>query len=147
MRKKINSSKKCGIADALGVLGDKWTLLIARDILMGNNNFDGIQNNLKISRNLLTERLKSMIENKLLKKHIPKNKKRGMYLPTDRCSDLMKIFLSLSLWSEKWIPDQKRPKISAVVDTENIPIDLKIISLDKTRKLEKKTKFSLSIIK
>ena len=59
--------KKCGIADALAVLENKWTLLIARDILMGNTNFEGIQNNLKISRNLLTERLKTMVANKVWK--------------------------------------------------------------------------------
>ena len=147
MRNSRKSLKKCGIADALSVLGDKWTLLIARDVLMGNNNFEGIQNNLKISRNLLTERLKSMVANKILRRHVPKDKKRAKYLPTDRCSDLMKIFLSLSLWSEKWIPDTKRPKISAVIETDNIPIDLKIVSLDTTRELEKKIKFSLSINK
>ena len=141
------SKKKCGIADALSVLGDKWTLLIARDILMGNTNFEGIQNNLKISRNLLTERLKTMVANKILEKHVPKDKKRAKYLPTDRCSDLMKIFLSLSLWSEKWIPDTKRPKISAVVDSQDIPLDLKIISQDKNLELEKKFKFSLSVNK
>ena len=138
------SKKKCGIADALSVLGDKWTLLIARDILMGNTNFEGIQNNLKISRNLLTERLKTMVANKILEKHVPKDKKRAKYLPTDRCSDLMKIFLSLSLWSEKWMPDTKRPKISAVVDNQDIPLDLKIISLKKNLELDKKIKFSLS---
>ena len=141
------TQKKCGIADALSVLGDKWTLLIARDILMGNTNFEGIQNSLKISRNLLTERLKTMIANKILKKYVPKNKKRANYLPTERCSDLMKIFISLSLWSEKWIPDSKRPKISAVMDSEDIPLDLEIISLGKTLELEKKIKFSLSINK
>ena len=141
------SKKKCGIADALSVLGDKWTLLIARDILMGNTNFEGIQNNLKISRNLLTERLKTMVANKILEKHVPKDKKRAKYLPTDRCSDLMKIFLSLSLWSEKWMPDTKRPKISAVVDNQDIPLDLKIISLNKNLELDKKIKFSLSINK
>ncbi len=141
------SKKKCGIADALAVLGDKWTLLIARDILMGNTNFEGIQNNLKISRNLLTERLKTMVANKILEKHVPKDKKRAKYLPTDRCSDLMKIFLSLSLWSEKWMPDTKRPKISAVVDNQDIPLDLKIISLNKNLELDKKIKFSLSINK
>ena len=141
------SKKKCGIADALAVLGDKWTLLIARDILMGNTNFEGIQNSLKISRNLLTERLKTMVANKILQKHVPEDKKRAKYLPTDRCSDLMKIFLSLSLWSEKWIPDAKRPKISAVVDAENVPIDLKVISRNETHELDKKIKFSLSMNK
>ena len=147
MGNEKRSKKNCGIADALSVLGDKWTLLIARDILMGNTNFEGIQNNLKISRNLLTERLKTMVANKILEKSVPKDKKRAKYLPTDRCSDLMKIFLSLSLWSEKWIPDTKRPKISAVVDSQDIPLDLKIISLDKNLELEKKIKFSLSINK
>ena len=147
MLDKEGLQKKCGIADALSVLGDKWTLLIARDILMGNTNFEGIQRSLKISRNLLTERLKTMIENKILEKHVPENKKRAKYLPTDKCSDLMKIFLSLSLWSEKWMPDPKRPKISAVVDTGVVPLDLKVISLDKTLEFEKKIKFSLSINK
>ena len=147
MRNKEGAKKKCGIADALSVLGDKWTLLIARDILMGNTNFEGIQNSLKISRNLLTERLKTMIANKILKKYVPKNKKRANYLPTERCSDLIKIFISLNLWSEKWIPDTKRPKISAVVNSEEIPLDLKIITLGKTLELEKKIKFSLSINK
>jgi len=60
---------------------------------------------------------------------------------------LMKIFISLSLWSEKWIPDSKRPKISAVMDSEDIPLDLEIITLGKTLELEKKIKFSLSINK
>ncbi len=147
MRNIKKPKKKCGISDALSVLGDKWTLLIARDILMGNNNFEEIQNNLKISRNLLTERLKSMVTNKILRKYIPKDKKRAKYLPTDRCSDLMRIFLSLSLWSEKWMPDEKRPKISAVVDSENIPVDLEIIARDKTHQLDKKIKFSLSMNK
>ena len=147
MRNIRKTKKKCGISDALSVLGDKWTLLIARDILMGNNNFEGIQNSLKISRNLLTERLKSMVANKILRKHVPKDKKRAQYLPTDRCSDLMKIFLSLSLWSEKWIPDHKRPKISALIEKENVPLDLKIISPSKNQEIEKKMKFSLSINK
>ena len=43
MRNKKEPQKICGIADSLSVLGDKWTLLIARDILMGNNNFEEIQ--------------------------------------------------------------------------------------------------------
>ena len=40
-------------------IGDKWTLLIARDIMLGNQNFESIQNNLNIPENC-TERLKSM---------------------------------------------------------------------------------------
>ena len=56
MSTKKGQKNNCGIATALSILGDKWTLLIARDIMMGNQNFEAIQNNLNISRNLLTER-------------------------------------------------------------------------------------------
>ena len=53
-----------------------------------------IQNNLNISRNLLTERLKSMASKKLITRYVPDNKKRARYVPTERCKDLVKVFLS-----------------------------------------------------
>ena len=46
---KKDRKDNCGISTALSILGDKWTLLIARDIMMGNQNFESIQNNLNIS--------------------------------------------------------------------------------------------------
>ena len=131
MSSKSEQQRNCSIATALSILGDKWTLLIARDIMMGNQNFESIQNNLKISRNLLTERLKSMISNKLIRKHIPNNKKRAMYVPTERCDDLVKTFLSLSLWADRWIPDKKRPKIAGLIDEKVTEIGLKVVPFDK----------------
>ena len=147
MLNKKKATNRCGIADALSVLGDKWTLLIARDILMGNENFESIQNNLRISRNLLTERLKAMVSNKIIKKHVPIDKKRAKYLPTERCNDLMKIFLSLHLWSNKWMPDSKRPEIIGVIDKETIALGLKVVPIETTHKLNQKVKLSLSTIK
>ncbi len=126
----------CSIATALSILGDKWTLLIARDILMGNQNFESIQNNLNISRNLLTERLKSMTTNKLIRRYVPNNKKRAMYVPTQRCNDLVKIFLSLSLWADRWIPDKKRPKIAGMIDEKVTEIGLKVIPFNKEEENE-----------
>ena len=126
----------CSIATALSILGDKWTLLIARDIMMGNQNFESIQNNLNISRNLLTERLKSMTTNKLIRRYVPNNKKRAMYVPTQRCNDLVKIFLSLSLWADRWIPDKKRPKIAGMIDEKVTEIGLKVIPFNKEEENE-----------
>ena len=117
----------CGISTALSILGDKWTLLIARDILLGNQNFEAIQNNLNISRNLLTERLKSMIAKKLIRRYVPSTKKRAIYVPTERCNDLVRVFLSLSLWADKWVPDAKRSKIAGIIDEEVTEIGLKVI--------------------
>ena len=124
----------CSIATALSVLGDKWTLLIARDIMMGNQNFESIQNSLNISRNLLTERLKSMINEKLIRRYVPDNKKRAMYVPTERCNDLVKVFLSLSLWADRWFPDKKRPKISGIINDEPTEVGLQIVPFNNEEK-------------
>ena len=129
----IKKSRKsnCGIATALSILGDKWTLLIARDIMMGNQNFESIQNNLNISRNLLTERLKSMTANKLIRRYVPNNKKRAVYVTTERCDDLVRVFLSLSLWADRWVPDTKRPKIAGIIGEEMTEIGLKVVPYDR----------------
>ena len=131
MSTKKGQKNKCGIATALSILGDKWTLLIARDIMMGNQNFEAIQNSLNISRNLLTERLKSMINEKLIRRYVPSDKKRAVYVPTERCEDLVRVFLSLSLWADKWIPDTKRTKMAGIIDQKVTEIGLKVIPYNK----------------
>ena len=131
MSSRGSHQNKCSIATALSILGDKWTLLIARDIMLGNQNFESIQNNLNISRNLLTERLKSMVNEKLIMRHVPDNKKRAKYVPTERCKDLVKVFLSLSLWADRWVPDTRRPKMAGVINEKVTEIGLQVIPFDK----------------
>ena len=128
---KKSRKNNCGIATSLSILGDKWTLLIARDIMMGNQNFEAIQKNLNISRNLLTERLKVMTSNKLIRRCVPSDKKRAVYVPTEKCDDLVRVFLSLSLWADKWVPDSKRPKMAGIIDQKVTEIGLKVIPYDK----------------
>jgi DNA-binding HxlR family transcriptional regulator len=134
--------KNCSIATALTILGDKWTLLIARDIMMGHQNFESIQKNLNISRNLLTERLKSMTNEKLIRRYVPHNRKRAMYVPTERCKDLVRVFLSLSLWADKWVPDTKRPKLAGMINDRLTEVGLQIIPLNQE---EKNKDFKLSV--
>ena len=131
MSSRGSHQNKCSIATALSILGDKWTLLIARDIMLGNQNFESIQNNLNISRNLLTERLKSMVTEKLITRYVPDNKKRAKYVPTERCKDLLKVFLSLSLWADRWVPDTRRPKMAGVINDKVTEIGLQVIPFNK----------------
>ena len=131
MSSRGSHQRKCSIATALSILGDKWTLLIARDIMLGNQNFESIQNNLNISRNLLTERLKSMVNEKLITRYVPDNKKRAKYVPTERCKDLLKVFLSLSLWADRWVPDTRRPKMAGVINDKVTEIGLQVIPFNK----------------
>lgn len=93
----------CNIAQTLNVIGDKWTLLIMRQIMAGHDTYSEIQANLKgIPSNLLSDRLKSLEADALLtvelyQQHPP----RYRYLPTESGEDLADVFNSIIQWGHK----------------------------------------------
>ena len=62
MRRTSYEQMNCSIASALEVVGEPWTLLIVRDAFYGVRRFDEFQENLGIARNVLTARLKKLVE-------------------------------------------------------------------------------------
>lgn len=101
-RKKFNSSP-CSIARSLDVLGDWWNPLILRECLYGNNRFDELQEWLGISRNILTRRLKELVENGLLEKSAYQNKPaRYEYHLTEKGYDACTVLLALMQFGEHW---------------------------------------------
>ena len=93
----------CPIAKATEILGEKWTLLIIREILMGGSRFNELQRGLSlISPTMLSKRLDSLEEHGLvLKKKIP-GQKGYEYFPTKSCSELLPIIKSLGEWGMRW---------------------------------------------
>ncbi|HHT96788.1 MAG TPA: helix-turn-helix transcriptional regulator [Clostridiales bacterium] len=93
----------CNIAQTLNIIGDKWTLLILRQIMKGKYTFKEILDGLdKIPTNLLSNRLKSLeadgiVVTKLYSKHPP----RYEYNLTESGMDLVDVFNSLIIWGEK----------------------------------------------
>jgi DNA-binding HxlR family transcriptional regulator len=85
------------------LLGDKWTLLIVRELLMGGRRYSELQRGLsQISPTILSKRLDSLSRNGLvLKKKIP-NQKGYEYFPTKSCSELLPIIKSLGDWGMRW---------------------------------------------
>ena len=66
----------CSIAQSLNIIGDKWTLLIVKQLFMGNNTYNLLMNSLKgIPTNLLSSRLKSMEEAELINSSLYQIKK------------------------------------------------------------------------
>lgn len=68
MRREDLADADCGIAQALGVLGDWWTFLIVRDVAGGTTRFDALQRELGVSRRALTERLGALVEHGVLER-------------------------------------------------------------------------------
>ncbi len=93
----------CPISKAVEILGDKWTLLIVRELLMGGRRDSELQRGLsQISPTILSKRLDSLSRYGLvLKKKIP-NQKGYEYFPTKSCSELLPIIKSLGDWGMRW---------------------------------------------
>lgn len=99
-------SQFCPIAKAAEVLGDRWTFLVAREILMGASRFSELQRGLgSISTAVLTERLKSMAENGLIVRRKLTGKRGFEYFPTPACKELLPIIVSLGEWGMRWAKD------------------------------------------
>lgn len=120
--------QNCPVALSLTILGNHWTLLIARNIINGIDRFDKIQKNLNISRNLLSKRLRQMETDGLIKKVSIKGLKRSKYIPTEKCKDLIEIFFSLSNWSERWIEKDNIPKLRANHKETGKQLQLKFVA-------------------
>lgn len=93
----------CPIAKASEVIGEKWTLLIIRELLMGATRFNELQRGLSlISPTLLSKRLDSLVQQGLIVKKKIQGQKGFEYFPTQCCQELMPVILSLGEWGMRW---------------------------------------------
>ncbi|MBD3869501.1 MAG: helix-turn-helix transcriptional regulator [Acidobacteria bacterium] len=93
----------CPVAKATEILGEKWTLLIIRELLMGGTRFSELQRGLSlISPTILTKRLGTLEDRGLvIRKKIPGQ--RGYeYFPTESCKELLPVVRSLGDWGMRW---------------------------------------------
>lgn len=91
------SRSPCPISRASRVLGDRWVLLIIREIYLGAERFEDFIEPLRINRAALTSRLKMMQDAGLLVREPPEGK-RARYLMTDRCEALLPVFREMAIW-------------------------------------------------
>ena len=68
MLKRDYEGQNCSIARALEVVGERWTLLIVRDVFLGLRRFDELQESLGIARNVLTDRLNRLVDEGILER-------------------------------------------------------------------------------
>ena len=98
----------CPITSALDVLGDKWMLVIVKQMLLeGKEIFkDFIESDEAIATNILSTKLKFLEEvGIIIKRQRPDNRKTNHYLLTDKGLALIPIILELATWSDKHLRD------------------------------------------
>jgi DNA-binding HxlR family transcriptional regulator len=96
----------CPIASSLDIIGDKWSLLIIRDMLIQHKKtFKEISlSDEKIAPSILSARLKLLESYKLItKKKYPGNKKENIYLLTEKGIGFAPIIIEFSLWGDSYV--------------------------------------------
>jgi len=102
-----NHRSFCAISLALEVFGDKWSLIIIRDMMFGGKRHfrELLQSDEKIASNILTDRL-AMLEREgiITKESDPEHKQKIIYSLTQRGIDLLPIITQMVVWSFKYMP-------------------------------------------
>jgi DNA-binding HxlR family transcriptional regulator len=97
------SESFCNIARSLAVVGDRWTLLIMREISLRNRRFEEIQAQTGMSSHLLATRLKRLEEDKIVERRVYSARPlRHEYYSTPKGKDLDAVILALRNWDLRW---------------------------------------------
>ncbi|MEM9465335.1 MAG: helix-turn-helix domain-containing protein [Actinomycetota bacterium] len=100
----------CSIQRTLDVIGDRWTLLIIRDLFRGVRRFSKIQTDLGIAKNLLTDRLGALVDAGVVEK-VPYQDRpvRFEYRLTAKGRALSPALVALMRWGDQWVGDGLAP--------------------------------------
>jgi DNA-binding HxlR family transcriptional regulator len=94
----------CSAARALDVLGDRWTLLVLREVFNGVRRFDDISEHIGVARDVLTRRLTALVDEGVLTKvpyQEPGRRTRHEYRLTQAGKDLRPVLLALIAWGDE----------------------------------------------
>ena len=119
MKRKSLEGNACPVARTLDLIGDWWSLLIVRDALDGIRRFSDFQKNLDIAKNMLSARLKSLVEQGILQT-VPAADGGAYkeYVLTERGKALQTVIVALSQWGGEFMYAAGEPG-SVMVDAKN----------------------------
>lgn len=102
----------CSIARTLDVIGEPWSPLILRDVFVGLDRFEQIQADLGISRKVLTERLKWLVESGVLaRQQYEQRPPRYEYKLTAKGTELVDLLMVMVAWGDKFADDGAGPPV------------------------------------
>ena len=100
----------CSIARSLEVVGERWSLLIVREVFLGHHRFDAIQGNLGITRSVLSTRLGHLVEHGVLeRRRYQPHPERFEYHATEKGTELFPMLGLLMAWGDRHYPEPEGP--------------------------------------
>jgi DNA-binding HxlR family transcriptional regulator len=102
------AGQNCALARSLEVVGERWTMLILRDLFFGVRRFGALQSHLDIPRAVLSSRLASLIEHGVVERR-PYGRSRDEFVLTDAGLELWPVVYRLMQWGEHHLVDDDAP--------------------------------------
>lgn len=132
MKPKSFAGMRCSIAGALELIGDRWALLVIRDLSLGLSRYDDLRASTGIPAATLAARLKHLVEHGIVERvRYQERPPRDEYRLTAKGRDLWKVSVALREWGDRWdasgfgtptleMVDREtgRPVVLALVDAE-----------------------------
>jgi DNA-binding HxlR family transcriptional regulator len=129
MLKRDYEGQVCSIARALELVGDRWTLLVIRDIVLGNHRFDQLLTSLGVASNVLTDRLNRLVAEGILERvRYSERPERFEYRLTQKGRELGVPLLALMQWGDRYVSD--RPPRIARRRSDRSPISVRLVAGD-----------------
>jgi DNA-binding HxlR family transcriptional regulator len=117
--------RPCSIADTLALVGEKYSLLVLREVCLGNRRFDQLVRNIGAPRDILATRLRRLVEAGILTKSVYSERpQRFEYRPTAAGLELEPVLVTLMAWGDRHLQkDDDRPMvIEHICGHELVPV-------------------------
>lgn len=102
------SVENCTVARAMGVLGERWTFVVLREVFNGIRRFDQMREHTEIPRQVLTNRLAMLVQQGVLQRHpyrAPGERERHEYRLTPKGFDLYPVLVAVWEWGDRYLAD------------------------------------------
>ena len=104
----------CTIGRAMAILGEKWTVVVLREVFNGVRRFDDMRAHTGIPRQVLTNRLATLVDNEVLRRvpyREPGARVRHEYRLTAKGFDLYPVLIAVSEWGNRYLADPQGPPL------------------------------------
>jgi DNA-binding HxlR family transcriptional regulator len=105
-------AERCSVARSVAVIGDRWTLMILRDLFLGVRRFEDFERRLGISRSLIADRLKRLVEEGVVRREPYQDRPlRHEYRLTEKGLALHPVIMAIVHWGDCWYAGEAGPPL------------------------------------
>lgn len=112
------STENCTVGRAMAILGERWTVVVLRELFNGVRRFDDIQRHSGIPRQVLSDRLAMLVETDVVRRepYRPEGggRTRHEYRLTAKGLDLQPVLVAVARWGDRYLADPEGPPVDLV---------------------------------